>query len=363
MLVLSPDPRVTGGVTVFAEMMKANLTTGCKVTPFWTGSLEDGREGRLATAKRVMLSPFRLARLVHRENFDVVHINPSLTAKSAIRDALLLLCLRLIGYRRVLVYIHGWQEGVADRIRRTPGLRHFTAWLLNGTAHVMVLAPQFKQTLEDIGVAAGRITFTRTMFDGKGLTLADDDTPPLERRSVLFMSRFVHEKGIFELVEAFARLANGFPGVDLIMAGDGPERARLQDRVISLGLTDRVSFPGYVVGIEKTKLLRACSIYTLPTYLGEGMPIALLEAMAVGKPLLTAKAGAIPHIVSDPENGIVLDAVTADAVEAALRKLLSDPKYCDEVGRRNAGYAWEHFEASQVTAEIEILYREIARRR
>ena len=98
-----------------------------------------------------------------------------------------------------------------------------------------------------------------------------------------------------------------------------------------------------------------------PHYLpGEGMPIARLEAMAMGKPLLTAKAGAIPHIVFDSENGVLLDAVIVDAVEEALRRLLSDAEYCADVGRRNAAYAWERFEASQVTAEIEALYREIA---
>lgn len=359
MLVVSPDPRVTGGVTVFVEMMKARLT-GCKVKSFWVGSLEDGREGRLAAAVRVLVTPFALARLVRREDFDVVHVNPSLTYKSAVRDGLLLLALRLVGYRRVLVYIHGWQNRVADRLRRTPCLRQLTAWLLNGTAHVMVLAPQFKETLVGLGVDAGRITFTRTMFDGEVLRLAGEEPPP-GRRSVLFMSRFVHQKGIFELVEAFARVADEFPAVDLVMAGDGPEMARLRERVAALGLADRVLFPGYVVGVEKARLLRACSIYTLPTYLGEGMPIALLEAMAVGKPLLTAKAGAIPHIVFDPDNGVVLDAVTVDAVEAGLRRLLGDPAYCVAAGRRNTAYAWERFEAKQVTADIKALYREIAR--
>lgn len=113
-LMLSPDPRVTGGVTVFIEAMKARLD-GCKVTSFWVGSLEDGREGRLAMLGRVLVTPFRLACLVHRNGFDVVHINPSLTYKSALRDGLLLLSLRLIGYRRVLVYIHGWQDRVAER--------------------------------------------------------------------------------------------------------------------------------------------------------------------------------------------------------------------------------------------------------
>jgi glycosyltransferase involved in cell wall biosynthesis len=357
--LLSPDPRVTGGVTVFADLLTRNLTD-CRVTAFQVGSLEDGREGALAMARRLLVAPVQLVRLVRRGDFDVVHINPSLTAKAVIRDGLLLLALRGIGYRRVLFYIHGWRESTAVGLRRTPGLRRLTAWLLNGTAHIMVLAPQFKEALVAMGVEAGKITFTRTMFDGRALELAGAESPPQGRRRVLYMSRFVREKGIFELVEAFARIAGEFPDVDLVLAGDGPDRAELEVRVRALGLAGRATFPGYVRGAEKMRVLRSCTLFTLPTYDAEGMPIALLEAMGAGKPLLTAKAAAIPHIIFDPENGVVLNAVTADTVEAGLRRLLGDPAYCEEVGKRNAAYGWERFEAKPVTAEIEALYRKIA---
>ena len=224
----------------------------------------------------------------------------------------------------------------------------------------MVLAAPFRDALIGLGVEAERITLTRTMFDGEELRSAGEKTSPSARRSVLFMSRFVREKGIFELVEAFARIAGDFPGVGLVLAGDGPERTRLQERVVALGLADRVSFPGYVGGAEKTRLLWGCSVYALPT-LAEGMPVALLEAMGAGKALLTTNVGGIPHVASDPENGVVLDAVTADAVETGLRRLLGDPAYCAEVGRRNAARAWERFEATPVTAEMEAHYREIVR--
>jgi glycosyltransferase involved in cell wall biosynthesis len=109
--------------------------------------------------------------------------------------------------------------------------------------------------------------------------------------------------------------------------------------------------------------LHESTLYALPTYLGEGMPVALLEAMGAGKPLLTAKAGAIQHIIREPENGIVLDSVSVDSVEAALRALLNDPAYCKETGKRNEAYAWQRFEAKHVTAEIEALYRRIAQGR
>src|SRR3954468_21080231 len=76
-LMLSPHPSVLGGVSEFAQMLKAHMQ--CDVDSYCVARMEERREGRLATAGRVMAAPFRLARLVHRGKFNVVHINPSLT--------------------------------------------------------------------------------------------------------------------------------------------------------------------------------------------------------------------------------------------------------------------------------------------
>jgi len=398
LLMLSPDPKVVGGVTTFIKMVMERLVN-CKVTFMAVGSLKEQagnmemREGLFPLLKRIVIIPFKVAYIASHQHFDVIHINPSFNPKGLLRDGLTLLALRLTGYRRVLVYFHGWQWDTAQRIHQTPALRHGLAWLLNGTGHIMVLAPEFKQSLEDMGVRPEKVTFARTMFDGDSLKAVLSSPPPFtgeagrgnlsahsepadrfpppappasgrgegRRRSILFMSRFVREKGIFELVEAFARLAAEYPDVDLIMAGDGPDNAALRAAAAKHGLGERIQFPGYVGGAEKFKMLRACTIYALPTYFPEGMPVALLEAMGAGKPVLTAKAGSIAHIIADPDNGIVLGSVTADSVEAALRRMLSDPDYCAQTGKRNAAYAGERFEATKVTAEIEALYRDIAR--
>jgi glycosyltransferase involved in cell wall biosynthesis len=358
-LIVSPHPTVYGGVSTFAELLKERLSR-YKAASFWVGGVQGRDESGIAVAARVLGAPFRLYRMVRRDRFAVVHLNPSLNFKSAVRDGLLLLALRAARYRHVLVYFHGWEPLVADRIGRDPILRRVCVGLLNGTGRIMVLAPAFKESLVRMGVRSELITSTRTMFDGRLLAAADAGDAPAERRNVLFLSRFIRKKGVFELVEAFARVAGEFADVDLIMAGDGPEKARLEQRVLSFGLGDRISFPGYVGGRDKAKLLRDCTIFALPTYLGgEGMPIALLEAMAAGKPLLTAKDGGIPQIVSDA-NGVLLDVVTGDTVVAALRRLLGDRDFCERVGRANRTYAWERFEASKVTAEIEAIYQAVA---
>lgn len=176
------------------------------------------------------------------------------------------------------------------------------------------------------------------------------------------MSRFVVGKGVYQLLDAFASIAKDFPDLDLIMAGDGAEAASLKRKTAEYGLGERVIFTGYVGGEEKARLLNACDIYALPSKgTGEGMPIALLEAMAVGKPLLASDSGGVKYIISEPENGILLYDVTAESIEAGLRKMLADPKFCEECGKRNEAYAWKNFEAKQVTNEIGQVYQAIAR--
>jgi glycosyltransferase involved in cell wall biosynthesis len=360
-LIISPNPKVHGGVSTLIETMKP-LLTNCRVTSFWIGSISGEKESAAETIARFFISPFRVAWIVARGKFDVVHINPTFNAKSLPRDGFILLMLRLIRYRKVLVYFHGWQRSVEDDVKRMPPLRFLTAWLLNGAARVTVLGPDFKQGLEEMGVDRHRIICTRTMFDGAMLKKADSaPAASSSRRTILFMSRFDREKGVYELLDAFARLAPEFPDMDLIMAGDGEEIAGMKARAAQHGLSGRVAFPGYVVGDEKWRMLKACAIYALPTYWRtEAMPVALLEAMGAGKPVLAGSAGGIGTIISDPENGVYLPAVSTDTVEAGLRRLLSNPQLCEDIGGHNIAYAWGNFEAAAVTAGIEALYREIA---
>ena len=362
LLVLSPDPSVPGGVSGFVEMMKSRLKT-CRVTSLWVGSQHNQNESVAAIFKRLFGIPLQVARLVRENAIDVVHINPSLdrSMKSVLRDGIILLVLRLLRFKSILVYFHGWDPATARLIRNRSLVRWIYVMLLKGTRAVLVLAPEFKVELVAMGVPDRLITVTRTMFDGTALALQDKADVMPSRPYLLFMSRFEKAKGVYELLEAYAQIKDEFPDIDLVMAGHGDEYDGLRARVDALNMNSRVRFTGYVIGSEKTKLLRQCLAFALPTYFPEGMPIALLEAMAVGKPVLTAKVGGIPHVIHEPENGIVLDKVDVAQVAQALRRLFGAPQQWAEVGRHNAVYAKDRFEAQVVTAEIEAIYHDIAR--
>lgn len=362
-LMLSPPSNVKGGVTTFAETVISNLQN-CKVTKLANGSNEEGKESKFSSFLRILSTPIKLVREMRAHRYEIIHINPSLSYKSVVRDCLLLFAARLAGFRNVLFYIHGWDQPLADKIAGTLGVRQFFVWLMNGTARIMVLSPDFREFLVMIGVKPEKVITTRTMFDGSILAKTDEPAEPSARarRNILFMSRFIKDKGVYELVRAYARIAVEFGDVDLIMAGDGEECASLKEEVMREGLQSRVTFTGYVKGAEKARLLKECYIYTLPTYMkGEGMPIALLEAMAAGKPIICGNEGGIKYIISDPENGIIIKGITVDSVEAALRKMLNDPDYCRECGKHNESYAWGTFEARQVVInEIQSQYKAIA---
>jgi glycosyltransferase involved in cell wall biosynthesis len=359
-LVVSPNPSVPGGVSVFIECMKRHVSNS-NVESFYIGSSGRGGASPFQTLKRLIVGPIELARRVRARKYDVVHINPSFDVKSLIRDGLFVLALRAVGFRRVLFYFHGWDLGVQQRITRSWLLRRVTAWVLNQAALITVLGNDFRDGLIAIGVLPSRVEITHTMFEGVGLTAAQAEPVGVARRFILFMSRFDHEKGGRELVQAFAALLSDYPDVDLIMAGSGEDDIYLRDKARRLSLAGRIVFTGYIGGADKWRLLRDCTIFALPTYYrSEGMPVSILEAMGAGKALLAGSAGALNSIISDPENGVVLQKVSAQSVEVGLRRLLSQPDDMVVIGKRNHEIAWQKFEAHAVTAEIENLYQRVA---
>jgi glycosyltransferase involved in cell wall biosynthesis len=356
-LILSPPPNVPGGVSNYAEMLK-NHIQHTHYTSFWVGKPADHAESMIARLIRLFVVPYRVVRMVENEHIDVVHINPSLDVKALIRDGLILVALRRANFSNVLVTIHGWHSKLAKLLCNSNLLRPLVAKVLNGCALITVLAPEFEQQLIEMGVKSSCIRVTSTMFDAARLKVQPEEAP--SRPNILFMSRFHSAKGMDLLLDAYIRIVKDYPDLDLVLAGDGTERMRLAKKVMFSGLSPQVKFTGYVSGQEKARLLNNCTIFALPTSYDEGMPIVLLEAMAVGKPVLTTKVGGLASIVKDKENGVVLDVANVDNVTKGLRELLGDPEACKKIGAHNAAYVAGRFAAPIVTNEIELIYQDIA---
>jgi glycosyltransferase involved in cell wall biosynthesis len=148
---------------------------------------------------------------------------------------------------------------------------------------------------------------------------------------LLFTGRLAAVKGLPILLEAVARLAPKHPNIELLLAGDGPERPALEQRAAELGITDRVRFLGYQSSDQVRALLQETDVFTLPSF-AEGVPVVLMEAMASGVPVVTTRVAGIPELVEDDVSGFVVPPGDVAALVAAIDALLRDPSLRSRLG-------------------------------
>ena len=359
-LILSPHPEVFGGVVNFVELLKLRLSADTVAESFFIAR-RPGERGTIKILIRLFWDCTRLMFRLLRSRYDVVHLNPSLNTKSVLRDGVFLAILKLVRCRCVFISFQGWDTKLEQRIFGHRWTRSLFCWLFGGAARIAVQSKKFKHALASVGCDPRLIVVMPTMFDGDTIDAARKKRPAdAPRRSILFLARFARDKGVYELVEAFARIAGDFPDIEFVMAGDGEEIDGVKQRVAELGLADRVRFPGYVRDLDKANLLLDARVYVLPTSHQEGLPNSILEAMGAGAVIITSRTGGIAEFVHAPDNGILLDKISPDSIADALFRIIDDASYIAEVSANNQTIARRQFEANVVTQRLESLYREIA---
>jgi glycosyltransferase involved in cell wall biosynthesis len=117
-----------------------------------------------------------------------------------------------------------------------------------------------------------------------------------------------------------------------------------------------VVFPGYVTGAAKRELYENSHLFVFPSH-REAFPIVLLEALAVGLPLVTTRVGAIEEFVRDSEHGVLLSDGSSAEIERGVLSLLSDPQRLAEIGHDNREYARQRFDSPHVARMLEEIYR------
>ncbi|MGE0710969.1 MAG: glycosyltransferase [Planctomycetota bacterium] len=141
-------------------------------------------------------------------------------------------------------------------------------------------------------------------------------------RVVLFLGRLTAQKRVDVLLSAFARLLPAAPDARLALCGEGPLRAALEAQARALELGDRVAFLG--VRSDVLALHRAASAFVLPSD-AEGIPNTLLEALAAGTPAVASDVGGTRDVLRPDRDGLLVPPGDAEALAAALGRLLEDP--------------------------------------
>lgn len=150
--------------------------------------------------------------------------------------------------------------------------------------------------------------------------------------TLLFCGRVGQRKGTFDLIKAFANLpAEEKNCAKLMIAGDGDiEQGR--NLVESLNIAEHITFLGWVNSEQRDKLLARADVFILPSY-NEGLPMAILEAMSWGLPVITTPVGGIPELVIPNENGLLVTPGDIQQLSAAMQSLIINEQLRLTLGR------------------------------
>ena len=163
-------------------------------------------------------------------------------------------------------------------------------------------------------------------------------------------------KGHRHLLEAVASMARN--DVHTVIVGDGPQRQALEAVAAPLGIATRVTFAGNQADV--VPWMQAFDVFCLPSYANEGVPHALMQAMACGLPVVTTPVGSIGEIVADGETGVLVPPEDPERLRAALEGLLDDARLRRDLGSRAAAQARERFGEERMVERMVAVFREAA---
>jgi glycosyltransferase involved in cell wall biosynthesis len=170
-------------------------------------------------------------------------------------------------------------------------------------------------------------------------------------RRVVTVGRLVSWKRVDQIIEATARCDEA----GLVIVGDGPERAHLEELVRTLSLADRVYFAGQRSKAETLSLMAACDLFVLnSTY--EGFPHVVLEAMHLGLPVVATAIGGTPEVVQDGKNGLLISPMAQAALSDTLVQLMSSPLEQQRLAG-GAKHTAERFRLALMVEETEAMLR------
>ena len=263
-----------------------------------------------------------------------------------------------------LAALASWRRAGAPALVRT---RHISApmpgnaatrWLYNrATRRIVTTGEKVRsQVIAEVGADPARVVSIATGIDlarfTPGSRLEARVATGLDTRAptIGIVATLRSWKGHRYLLEALAALPEE---TRLVIVGDGPQREALEARTRELGLASRVRFAGNQADVAPW--MRAFDVFCLPSYANEGVPQALMQAMACGLPVVSTPVGSIEEIVSDGQTGLLVPPQDAEALRNAISALLHDAPRRTALGTRAAAVARERFgEALMVERMVEV---------
>lgn len=332
LLIIGSNNKETGGIPRYIPEQLKHLPDNVRARVYDIGAPEG--QGKLWFGISLFLALFDAAKFPFRQRPDLVHVHTS-QMFSFYRAAFYVLFASYVWRIPVFLHIHGssFDEFVSTKSTVS---RKLQSIVYGASSEIIVLSQYWKQQLEP-HTDSDKITIIPNAVNPDDYSPEYDVDPP----HIIFISNLIERKGVNELTDALDSLIQKDQNVRVSIAGKGP----FSEEVEALAAEhESVEYLGYVSEDRKYELLSQGSIYVLPAY-AEGLPIAILEAMAGGNAIISTKVGSIPEVITE-ENGIVIEPENVDDLRNAIDGMLTSPEEVQSKGKTNRrtvkeNYSWD----------------------
>lgn len=277
------------------------------------------------------------------------------------KSNLFALCAKALGANKMVTVAtnHNWiTSSFKERMYKT-----LDSFVLRKFDQVVAVSDLLRHEMLSTGIKAERVH----VIDN-GINVNTEQSPLAHKsaRDVLGLSdqHFVigcvasltHEKAHDDLIRAFARLVKTAPESRLIIVGSGFLDEELRYLVATLGIQENIVFTGYRQ--DARGLYAAFDVFALVSH-SEGLPMAMLEAMAASLPVVVSKVGAIPQVVHAMENGMLITPGDLDGIADCFIKLAQDPVLREALGRNARTEVVANYSVSRMARDYQELYENV----
>ena len=301
---------------------------------------------------------FKLARILLFLKPDLVYFTITPTGFSFYRDAFIVLLVKLTK-GKIVLHLHG--KGIQKETNKSKVKRYIYNNIFHNT-HVIHLSKSLKTDLTNL-----EPSFKSYILPNGILEDSADDVPFQVNKNqehppkLLFLSNLAENKGVYTLLDAAKILKDRGVGFSLNYVGKETQAISVKDltsKIKQYGLEGHVQYLGPKYDNEKKALLNSSDIFAFPTY-NDCFPLAILEAMQAGMPVVSTVEGAIPDMIVDGEDGFIINHNEPHTLADKLQELITDPIKRTRFGVQAKNRFQQNFTLTQYEANLYRILLEI----
>ena len=356
-LITSAAPEAKGGVVALHQVLFGRaVRQNIDFLVFPVSSPAPFQERWMHRMFRVVARMKQFRSLLKKTpSIEIVHINTSYDVRGAARDALFLL-ISLLSGKKIVLQIHS----AIGACRHPEVVEWIARRVFPLSDKIMVFSREDRKKIEPL-VPRGKVEiFPNAVIVGEPAAtdrnFKEDLSIPEEGKIVLFASRLIVEKGVYVLLESIPLVVRKDKNVHFLIAGDGPEKVRMEEICRQKGIQGNVRFTGHITGDRLSEAFSCADLFAFPTYHSEGMPMVILEALAAGLPIVSTPFGAIPDILKDGINGFLIEPNAPERLAEKILLVLHREELKKRMKTANLQLAKNEFDREIVLSRLERLY-------